>query len=97
MVDGDRVDRLSVRQIGRAGAAALVRQIRADGNLHGPEGRARTEAALVPVALYRGPDDGGSHPRAHVSRNRRLRPSDGEAARRAAAACGAVEVRLQVD
>ena len=59
--------------------------------------RARPAAALVSVALHRRADDGGSDQRTRLPRHRRLRPSAGQAARRAAAAGGAVEIRLQVD
>ena len=62
-----------------------------------PEDRAGPAAALVPVALYRGPHHGGGDQRARLPRHRRLRPPDGQAARRAVAAGGAVEIRLQVD
>ena len=53
--------------------------------------------AWYPVALCRGPDDGGGDQRTRLPGHRRLRQADRQAARRAAAAGGAVEVRLQVD
>ena len=54
-------------------------------------------ADLVSVALYRGPHDGGGDQRTRFPRHRRLRPSDRQAAWRALAAGGAVEIRIQVD
>ena len=39
--------------------AARLREIRADGNLYGPEDRARAEEILLSLALCRGADDGG--------------------------------------
>ena len=41
--------------------AVVVRQICADGDVHGPEDRARSAAALVSVALCRRPHHGGSN------------------------------------
>ena len=77
--------------------AAVVGEICADGDLPRSRDRARPEADLVSLALCRGPDDRRGDQRARVPGHRRLRQAGVEAARRAAAARGAVEVRLQVD
>ena len=97
MVDGDPVVRISIRQAGGIGEAAVVGEIRADGDLPGFVDRAGPAPDLVPMALCRGPDHGGGDQRARVPGHRRLRQAGAASRGRAAAARGAVEIRLQVD
>ena len=54
-------------EAGRAGEAAVVGEVRADGNLPRQVDRARPEAVLVPVALCRGPHHRGGDQRARPS------------------------------
>ena len=75
------------------GSAKFVR----DDHLHESEDRARPAAVLVPLALRGRAHHGGSDQRSRLPRHRLLRPSARQAARRAVAAGGAVEIRLQVD
>ena len=82
---------------GRIRQAAVVGEIRAHGNLHGSEDRAGPAAELVSLALCRRADHGGGDQRARLPGHRRLRQAGRQADGRAAAARGAVEIRLQVD
>ena len=56
LVDVGAVVRLPDGEAGRDGAAAVVREIRADGNLPRPVDSAGAAAALASVALCEGPD-----------------------------------------
>ena len=96
LVDVGAVDRLPDGEAGRDGAAAVVREIRPDGNLHGPVDRARAAAALASVALRRRADHRRGDERAHLHGHRRLWQAGAEADGRADPAGDAVEVRLQV-
>ena len=70
---------------------------RRDADVPGQDRRAGLAADLVSVALHRRADDGGGEQRTRVPRHRHVRQACAEADGRAAAARGAVEVRLQVD
>ncbi len=97
LVDGDPMVRLSSRQAGRIGPAAVVGKICAHGDIQGSIGRTRPARGAISLALCRGPHHRRSDERARLPRDRRLRQAGHQAAGRAAAARGAVEVRLQVD
>ena len=81
--------RLPIRQTRRVRAPARLRQICPDGNLHESEDRARPEAALVSLALYRRTHDGRGNERTRLPGDRRLRPSAraGSTARRCGWRC----------
>ena len=84
-------------EAGRIGQAAVVSEVRADGNLPRQVGRARPAADLVSLALCRRPHHRGGEQRTRLPGHRHLRQAGAQAARRAASPRGAVEVRLQVD
>ena len=98
LVDDHPVDGLSAEGAGGSGQAARRRRnsSRFETFLD-PDDGARPEQLSLSVALCRGRDDGGSGQRPRLHRHRRLRQADRQAARRAAAAAPAVEIRLQVD
>src|SRR3982074_3394355 len=73
----------------------LIRKMPLEERLH--RHRAGPKTDLVSLALCRGPDHRGSDQRPRVSGHRRLRQAGIESAGGAAAARGAVEIRLQVD
>ena len=75
--------------------AAGRRQVRRDGDLHGPRRWRPASAVLVSLALYRGADHGRGDQRARLPRHRHLRQAGAEAERRADPAGRAVEIRLQ--
>ena len=70
---------------------------RADADILRSQDRARPAPDLVPLALCRRPHHGRGDQRSRLPRHRRLWPADGQAAWRAVATGGAVEIRLQVD
>src|SRR5256885_15777906 len=88
---------LPARQAGRVGEAAVVGEISRVAYFPRSIRRVGPAPDLVSVALHRRADDRGGGQRTRVRGDRRLWQADAEAAWRAAAARGAVEVRLQVD
>src|SRR4029078_13703428 len=77
--------------------APVLVKVCTNGDLPRSRGHARPKADLVSLALCRGPDDRRGDQRPRIPGHRRLRQAGVEGAGLAAAARGAMEIRLQVD
>ena len=71
--DGGAVDRHPDESVRRVCQAAVIGEVRADGDVQSSRDRPRHESVMVSLALRRGSDDRGGDERAGVARHRRLR------------------------